>query len=80
MRSSIRAPPSNASYAFKASILTLIAALRTEGDSYTGQKYLGLYPLIENIRWTGGSRGLGISTGAKTAAPVATFVRSGVTL
>ena len=47
-------------------------------SSSSGQEYLGLYPHIENINWSGRARGLGISLDLKTAASITRFVHNGV--
>jgi hypothetical protein len=65
---------------FRPGHVAILPLVKTEGEDFTGQEYLGLYPLMEDIRWTGGRRSLGISTGATTAVSVGTFVANGVAL
>lgn len=62
---------------FKPGHVAILPLVKSAGDSFPGQEYLGLYPYIEDINWTGGRRGFGFSTGATTARTVDSFVTSG---
>jgi hypothetical protein len=62
---------------FRPGFVAILPLVQSSGDDFTGQEYLGLYPYIEDINWDTGRRGLGISTGTRTARPVRSLVASG---
>lgn len=63
---------------YKPGHVAILPLVKTSYAHYKGQEYLGLYPYIEDISWTGGRRGLGISKSATTALSMRGFVTSGV--
>jgi hypothetical protein len=62
---------------FRPGYVAILPLVSTAGADFLGQEYLALYPYIEDINWTGGGRGFGISTGPTTARSVQSFLASG---
>jgi hypothetical protein len=58
--------------------VAIFPLVSSSGSSFPGQEYLGLYPYVEDIRWKGGRRGLGIYTARTSASPIKRFVDEGV--
>jgi hypothetical protein len=47
---------------------------------FNGQEYLELYPNLERISWTDGTKRLGIRTGSGSGKTLGGFIREGVTI
>jgi hypothetical protein len=63
---------------FKPRRVAVFPLVPTQGASFTGQEYLGLYPYVETFSWTDGTRSLGIRTGASQGSTLRMFIRDGV--
>lgn len=62
----------------KSNRIAILPVLSSRNQSFQGQEYLGLYPLIQNFDLTGGGTDLGIDTGPKTYQTVKEFARLGI--
>lgn len=62
---------------YKPGFVAILPLVKTEYSDFKGQEYLGLYPYLEDINWTGGRKGFGISTSAQYARPLSKLVASG---
>lgn len=63
---------------FRPGHVAILPIVRTAGTGFVGQEYLGLYPLVEDIRFTNSGTGLGVRTGSSTALPLRRFPLVGV--
>jgi hypothetical protein len=64
---------------FRPEHVAILPLVKTEGSGFAGQEYLGLYPHLEDIRFTDGDRTLGVftTTARSRATPVERFVSLG---
>jgi TIR domain len=62
---------------FRPGHVAILPLVQEASDDFKGQEYLGLYPYIEDIKWTGGTRGFGISTSRTEARTLSSLVPAG---
>jgi hypothetical protein len=63
---------------FRPGRVAILPLVRTSGDAFRGQEYLGLYSYMENVSFINQPQGLGIYTSSTTATSVKDFALSGV--
>jgi hypothetical protein len=52
--------------------VAILPLVRTSGETFEGQEYLGLYPYVEDLVLSG-VRGMGIRTGSQTGVSIRSF-------
>jgi hypothetical protein len=62
----------------KSNRIAIFPVLSFRDQTFKGQEYLGLYPLIQNFNLTGGGTDLGIDAGPKAYQRVQDFARLGI--